>query len=77
MRASKVPFGCRVSPLVKSLILLEKKTNGGGEGDAVERLILKASDSAAAQDLIIKEAAKNPETAAAFRAYERRFKARH
>lgn len=77
MKDTKIPFGCRLTPLVLALIKLEKKINGGSDGDAVERLVLLSSTSAEAHDLILKESAKSPQGAAALRIYEKRFKVRH
>jgi hypothetical protein len=50
----------RISKLIESLIALEQKNLGGSKADALERLIIKASSSGAALELIAEEAGKDP-----------------
>lgn len=50
----------RVTPLVAKLLELEQKENGGTPGDALERMIIRASNSEAAKKLIIEEARQHP-----------------
>ena len=64
--AAKQQLSCRVTRLVKSLIALERKSlgNNASEADALESLVLRASTDAAASQLILKEAASDPQMAA-------------
>jgi len=65
MNATKVFLGCRISPLARKLIDLERKaTKSKSDGEAVTQLIYRASISDAATDLILQEASKDPQLAA-------------
>lgn len=64
MTGTKIQFGARISPLAKALIALEREQNGGSYGEAVERLIYRASTSTEAHKLILEEASKDPQLAA-------------
>jgi len=62
---SKVALSCRLSPLVKALINLERESGGHpSEGEAVEALVLRASNTSAAHQLVLAQAEKDPMYAA-------------
>jgi hypothetical protein len=63
-KTNKTAIGARIHPLVKSLIALERKLNGGSEGEAIERLVYRASVSPEATELILKEASKDAQLSA-------------
>lgn len=64
-KLTKVPLNCRLAPLVKALINLERDSGGhNSEGEAVEALVLRASDSPAAHQLVLAQAEKDPMYAA-------------
>jgi hypothetical protein len=58
---AKVQLSCRVSPLVRNLIALEREQGGcESDGEAVEALIMRASTSPEAYNLMLAEAGKDP-----------------
>ncbi|MEN6533333.1 MAG: hypothetical protein ABFD89_06700 [Bryobacteraceae bacterium] len=60
----KAALSCRVSRVVKALIALERKRGGGSEGESVERLVLHASVSPEARQLMLRQAAADPHLSA-------------
>lgn len=58
---TKIQLSCRVSPLVRSLITLERdKGSWESDGEAIEALVLRSSTSAEAYQLMLAEADKDP-----------------
>ena len=58
---TKVQLSCRISPLARTLVSVERKAGGWeSDGEAVDALILRASTSLEAYELMQAEANKNP-----------------
>jgi hypothetical protein len=57
----KIQLSCRISPLARTLVSLERDTGGWeSDGEAVEALILRASTSPEAYQLMLEQAGKDP-----------------
>lgn len=61
MTGTKVFFGARISSLASALVNLERHDRGGSDGEAVERLIYRASVSPKAKQMIADAASSDPQ----------------
>lgn len=64
----------RVTKLVTALIGLEQKLRGGSVPDALERLVLRASNGPEAQELMYQESLKDPQLGSVIMALAERAK---